>query len=176
MFKNLSIRGKLLSNSAPQIVIILVLAVMVGLGQNSVLMESRQVYYEQLKVLTDKLITADRDFYQAQMAIDRLQISGDEEAKQSNIDDYKENKQQVLDGLSEIKAIMDEDEYLLSTFRAAGQTSGCDTILNETVNGITAWDLAYNPNDGSGDYEGQTALFSEARSGINELEDIAFFK
>lgn len=172
MFKNLSIRGKLFLTSIPQMIMIIILAILVGVGQNNTLKESRHVYYEQIKQLSDKLMTVDRNFHKTQMAIDRLQLPGTEAYKTGNLNDYTEYHQQVLDGLNEINELMSADEYLYKTFRIPDQTDGCDVILDRTLGDINSWDSIYDPVNGTGDYYAQASIFGDARTGIKSLEEI----
>ena len=172
MLKNMSIRGKLLFNSIPQMAMIIILAIMLGVGQNNTLKESRHVYYEQIKQLSDKLMTVDRNFHKTQMAIDRLQLPGTEAYKTGNMEDYEEYHQQVLDGLEEINKMMSSDQYLYKSFRIKDQADGCDVILDRTLGDINSWDSIYDPVAGTGDYYAQASIFGDARTGIKNLEEI----
>ena len=175
MFKNLSIKAKLLSNTIPQMSIILFLAIFLMVSELSTLKEAKAVYYDQLKALSEMMVTADRDFYQAQMALDKVHIGvseGDDTSVQDSIDDYLENAQQVKDGLEDIEALMKKDSYLLNKYRANGQSESVQVIIDRIEADIMNWEAAYNPSTGAGEYEDSYPAFSIARSGINDLEDV----
>ena len=172
--KNFSIKLKLMSNTVPLALMILFLIFMMGKGELSTLRKAREVYYENLKGMSDKLLSLDRDFYQAQMGMDKaVQYSekGNDMFVREGIEDYKENSQQVADGFEEIARILDEDPYLRDEFRAEGQEKSCAEILNSSLNTFRTWKGGYNPETGEGNYGVQVPRFNSAREGINQLED-----
>ena len=171
MLKKMNIRRKLLLDLIPLAVMIVILIALMWTGELNVLKKSRSVYYEQLKETSDKLITADRDFYQAMLAQEkyymahkRADTAGENEAKE----DYEENAQQVADGLSDIQAILAKDEYLYHTFRGAASAESCEQLIVSSLEKFDAWKVEadrYNT-------EMAEELFSDARSGLNSLEDV----
>ena len=72
MFKKMSIRTKLMLDLLPLAAVIIALLAILWAGEIYVFKESRAVYYEKIKTLSDLLITADRDFYQAMLAEEEM--------------------------------------------------------------------------------------------------------
>ena len=172
---NLSIRAKLLVSVIPQMILIIFLAIFVAVSEMNVLNEAREVYYDELKEMSEKLVTIDRDFYQAQMALDKIYISdtkNDPMMVEEALGDYTENTQQVLDGIDAVAKIMADDTYLLREYKIEGQTESCEAILEKVKKDVAAWQQAYDPTADTGEYEAAYPAFSVARGGINDLEDV----
>ncbi len=175
MFKNVKIRLKFLILIIPPMLGFLGMTIYAGVTEAATLREAKAVYYDDLKHMIELLITVDRDFYQAQIASDHshiLRLKGDQENMQSAFDDFKENRQQVYDGLSSVQAEFAEDAYLNSEFRIDGQTAPVSQIVEETVKDIKSWEGVYDPINNFGSYDGQFPAFLEARNGINQLEEV----
>ncbi|MCR5281853.1 MAG: hypothetical protein K6E18_00640 [Lachnospiraceae bacterium] len=172
--KKMSIKTKLMSNTVPLALMILLLIVFMGAGEMNTLKEARQIYYEKLKVMSDQLLTLDRDFYQAQMGMDKVvqyREKGNDQFVQEGLSDYKENSKQVEEGFLAIRQILDEDPYLRDEFKAEGQERSCGEILDSSQNTFNTWKSGYNPETGEGNYGAQVPRFNSAREGINQLED-----
>ncbi|MBR4759247.1 MAG: methyl-accepting chemotaxis protein [Lachnospiraceae bacterium] len=171
MLKKLGIRAKMLIVVLPLAIMICILATFMWVGELTVLNMAKSTYYDELKMLTDKLITADRDFYQAMLAQEEIYINnkrGDTATVAENQASYQENSQQVLDGLDEIEAIMQTDEYLYREFRMEGNENNCEQIIANTRANFAKWKEA-------GDRENMDEaadLFADARAGLNDMEDL----
>ena len=107
---------------------------MLWAGEIGVLTQSRQVYYEQLKTLSDMLITADRDFYQAMMAVEEMNMAnkrGDSSTANEKKADYEENSQQVFDGMGNVRTLMEGDSYLYNGYRIEGVEFSCQELIDQ---------------------------------------------
>ena len=171
MLKKMGIRQKLLLVILPLAFMILLLIAFMWLGELNVLKQAKGVYYEQLKALTDKLITADRDFYQAELALEEMNIAkkrGDSTGEASYEADYEENAKQVQDGIAEIDQLIAADAYLYHEFRGEGGSESAKELIEKTEDGFAKWKEAAD----RGDTDNADPLFAAARDGINGLEDM----
>ena len=177
MFKKQSIFVKLAVLVLPLAIASIFLMVYSGIGELNTLNEAKAVYYDELENLMFKIVTADRDFYQAQYASDQAYWhaqEGKNDQAGDDVADYEENRQQVIDGLKEIEALLKADPYLYNDYRAASaeQTEAISSIVARAYTEIDNWTATYNPSSGSGDREAQYPAFKTARGEINSLTDI----
>lgn len=82
---NLSVRVKLLILTVPLSIALIIACVVMGVEMNSVEEEVTGIYYDTLFTVSDNLINADRDFYQARVA----DYKGDKQ-------DFDDNMQQTI--------------------------------------------------------------------------------
>ncbi|MCR4692231.1 MAG: hypothetical protein K5739_12875 [Lachnospiraceae bacterium] len=171
MLKKLNIRQKLLLNSIPLAVMILVLIALMWMGEMSVLKQSRSVYYEELKEITDKLITADRDFYQAMLAQENIHMAkkrADAKAEDEGREMYAENAQRVEEGIADIQKLLASDAYLYQTFRGADIDQSCEELITTTIENFAKWKVEADRDN----IDAAEMLFPDARSGLNDLEEV----
>ncbi len=171
MFKKMSIRTKLMLDLLPLAAVILALLAMLWAGEIYVFKESRAVYYEKIKTLSDLLITADRDFYQAMLAEEEMIAAnkhGDSLTAGQKTEEYEENAAQVLDGLGQIRAIMEQDPYLFIDYRIDGIEFSCQELLDQTHNGYDVWKETCDAKN----TDMMETYFHQAREPLNLLQDI----
>ena len=177
MLKKQSILVKLAVLILPLAVASIFLLVYAGLGELNTLSEAKAVYYDELENLMFKIVTADRDFYQSQYASDQAYWhaqEGKDDKVGDDVADYEENKQQVIDGMKDIEALLKADPYLYNDYRAASaeQTESIASIVTRAFGEIDTWSATYDPSSGSGDRDAQYPAFKTARGEINSLTDI----
>ena len=171
MFKKMSIRTKLMLDLLPLAAVILALLALLWAGEIYVFKESRAVYYEKIKTLSDLLITADRDFYQAMLAEEEMIAAnkhGDSLTANQKIEEYEENAAQVLDGLGQIRAIMEQDPYLFTDYRIDGIEFSCQELLDQTHSGYDVWKETCDAKN----TDMMETYFHQAREPLNLLQDI----
>ena len=171
MFKKMSIRTKLMLDLLPLAAMILALLALLWTGEIYVFKESRAVYYEKIKTLSDLLITADRDFYQAMLAEEEMIAAnkhGDSLTANQKIEEYEENAAQVLDGLGQIRAIMEQDPYLFTDYRIDGIEFSCQELLDQTHSGYDVWKETCDAKN----TDMMETYFHQAREPLNLLQDI----
>ena len=170
--KKLNIQMKLLSISVPQAIVILILLFLMGQGELTTLNKAKEIYYDQLKAMNDKLNILDRDYYQAQVALDQLANVQDPDMLAEAKDDYETNTKQVEDGYAAIEEMLAADTYLRDEYRYDGQEDSCAGFLSASKEAYNVWKEGYNPITGAGNYDGAYVRFLAARDGINSLEDV----
>jgi len=175
MIKNLSVRAKLLLATIPLMVLTIALTVASALLQKEVYKESKDVYFNELAQIDKTLVTIDRDFYQAEVGLDKAYImikTGTvNEYFQNNLDDYTTNIQQVLDGAAAAKTLFAQDDTLYNTYMATGQTESNSKLLSDFVDAVNEWSKTYDPRVDKGDYEQAYQNFLNAREYLNQMED-----
>ena len=170
--RNMKVGVKLLIMTVPLMVLLIVVTIASGLRQMSVLRESKKVYYEELAEIEATLITADRDMYQAQLALEKAEVTKyTGEVNPELIDDYKENLQQSYDAVGTAKDAFSQDDYLFTEYKADGIDKTNKELLESFDADVHAWAAVYNPETGEGDYNSQFAAFKTARESLNSMED-----
>ncbi|MBQ9360633.1 MAG: hypothetical protein IJT96_06325 [Lachnospiraceae bacterium] len=175
MLKKQSILVKLGIMTIPLAIFAIVLGIYSGISEMSTLAEAKEVYYDDLKGMTDLVLSADRDFYQAQLGSDRAHLmeeKGLTDAVQQELDQYDENLQQVYDRLDSLDAEFKEDTYLYNDYRISGQTESVATLVVESRKLVDAYKSIYDPHTHAGAYDSQYEAFEKARNDISELQDI----
>lgn len=118
MFKNLSIRNKLLFIVLPAILELCLLLFLFYRTVTSTYEDSRKIFYNNLYMTHSALLNSDRDFYQASLSAERINsmIGGDETALSDLRDNYKENAQQTTDNANKILEYLADDPQLLDYY------------------------------------------------------------
>ncbi|MBP5608516.1 MAG: hypothetical protein J6X66_09665 [Lachnospiraceae bacterium] len=171
MFRKMGIRTKLLLDLLPLAAVILALLIMLWAGELYVFKESRSVYYEKLKTMSDLLITADRDFYQAMLAEEEMITAnkhGDSITANKKTEEYEENSAQVIDGIRQVRTIMEQDAYLFTGYRVEGIEFSCQELLDQTVAGYEIWKETCDAKN----TDMMETYFHQAREYIDLLENI----
>ena len=76
MIKNLSVKVKLLLATVPLMILCIALAVISGTMQKNVYKESKEAYFNELAQINKTLVTVDRDFYQAEVGLEKAYSMG----------------------------------------------------------------------------------------------------
>jgi len=176
MIKNISVKTKLLMATVPLILLVIIVTIIAGVRQMSVWKESKQVYFQELAEIEVILVTMDRDFYQAEVGLEKAYIqiktgTVDGDAFNAALADYDENLQQVLDGAVTLKGLFEQDEYLFNTFMGPEQSAPNSKLLTDFEAAADDWSKTYSPKLNRGDYDEAYAKFNAAREYLNEMED-----
>ena len=118
-------------------------------------------------------------------------IGGDEAALSDLRDSYKENAQQTTDNANKILEYLADDPQLLdyyTTHNLFVLVNGSETaedpngflqrdktirmLLDDFNTNFAAWQAAYNPETGEGDYELMVNSFDAARTCLDEMQDL----
>jgi len=172
MFKNVKLAGKLAIVAVPLILMIVAMSVISAYCQLSVLKKTKAAYGEFIGETEVALVTADRDLYQADVALEVLYgLYSSNKEDDGTSADYTENCGQVIDAVDTISALMAQDEYFYTEYRATGQTVSNKELLELFEEGMNTWMSSYNPVDNSGDYSTQHSTFSTTRNYLDQIED-----
>ena len=170
-----SIITQLILMMMPLVVVLIVATVYLGLENISVFNEAKEVYYDDIGQIENTLITADRDFYQAELALEKNyygHITGYDADARSEAEDFEENAQQVRDAVVNLHSMYGKDPYLYTEFRGVGLSDSNSAILDKFSADFEDWAKMYNPMTFAGDFKGQQEAFKNVRSYLNDLQDI----
>ena len=165
------------------LVLVAMIAVSVGYfgtQLQSATKEDEEIYFDHLYSISEKLINADRDFYQSMMgAIQYKNVSempADIPAEQIQMfldqyySEYEENKQQVIDRVNQSHEIASKEASLYTG--TVLNTENFDQLYNDFMNNYNAWEQSYDVKSGAGDYTIFIQNFETARDSISEMTDI----
>ena len=165
--------------------IILVAMIAVSVGYfgtqlQSATKEDEEIYFDHLYSISEKLINADRDYYQSMMAamqyktISELPADIPPEQVQELLDtyygDYEENKQQVIDRVNEAHQIAGNEATLYTG--TVLDTKNFDELYQEFMANFDTWNQSYEVKNGGGDYTLFIQDFETARGSLSEMTDI----
>ncbi|MBQ1881655.1 MAG: hypothetical protein II156_08510, partial [Lachnospiraceae bacterium] len=134
MLKKQSILIKLGIMTLPLAILAIALGIYAGVSELSTLKEAKEIYFDEVTGIVDKVLATDRDFYQAQLGSDRahmLQLRGLTLDAKDEVENYDSNLAQVYEGLDKVKEMAEQDPYLYNDFRAAEQTDSLANMLTQ---------------------------------------------
>ncbi len=137
--------------------------------------DDENLYMEKLYSISTELINADRDFYQAMqgtMARHDYADSAQPEEIEGYIEQYEENRQQVIDRVSDAVARAQTDPMLWTgtVLEAGGPTF--ETLSAEYEEAFRTWESSYDPKNNIGDWKNYLATFEDARGYLSDMTDI----
>ncbi len=181
MFKNISVRAKLLICSLPLAIALLVSVIFMGVELTGTERDLTKVYFDTLYTVNSNLVSADRDFYQSLVAAMQYYdfkngyTGAPPEFAATMLDtnyaDYEENKQQVYDKVAKGVNIAKADDSLYTkTKNDAGKS--IEDYYKEFEAGMAAWEASFDIKANTGDWELFHSTFSTARESINDMQEI----
>ena len=173
--KNLSVKLKLLILTVPLIACILVLMVFAASKVRQTEKELSDVYYETLYKTSELLINADRDLYQANVAVVEISLARDyipDDQFKALVADYEENVQQVYDRVNEADSIASKVPSLYNeSLEGSGDSFGA--LMTETKKAMDTWTGMVDLNSIGGEqFEAVNAQFSNVRNPLGDMGDI----
>ena len=165
--KNINVRIKLLIISVPLAISLLVAVIMMGVEMNSTEKELTNIYYETLYKASDAIINADRDFYQARVAMLAVNASSSDAEYKENKDSYEENMQQAHDGVVEAAGIAELNPELYNLI-PSGKTASISTLKDVF---LEHYEKAYTEGN-NGNSDNFIKEFDQARDAIYDMSEI----
>lgn len=191
--KNLPLRFKLLLCTIPAFISLIVCIIVFAVMINSTYKQSEQVYFDTLYSINNKLINADRDFYQAMQAstnqfhmkrdlnneqngfLPQGQKSGFDQTKnEKSRKDYEDNVKQVRDRVEAAEAIAKEIDSLY-TGTADSNGNNYKKVCQNFYSEFDSWYAGFDSQSPDGDdakFEKYSELFEIARDDLNNLQEI----
>lgn len=197
MFKNLKISGKLGIMIFPAIVTMISLIIIYSYSTFNAYKASKTVYYDLLYTTEYYLLNADRDFYQAELAQNKIYYSKDLIKKEDFETLLKDHNSNVGETTMHLKS----SQELLSTMPELFNEYTCNIVKKELEvkkieldknldrrisdndltfsqlfdsfnKSINEWNKAYIAEDGTGDYSLSQKKFKEARNTLKTMQDL----
>ena len=138
------------------------------------------VYFDHLYSISEKLLNADRDFYQAMLAgveyHDVAAMPSDVPPEQAAellagyLGDYQDNKDQVLERVNAAHDIAAAEPTLFTGTEIEGQNF--EAYYNTFMEGFKVWEDCYDVEANSGDYTLYIQNFESARESLSYMGDI----
>ena len=184
LFKNakLSLMRSMVLLLSPLVLIVLITIAYLGSQMYVVYNDATNVYYDTLYNINSDLINGDRDFYQAMMGAtqyyDLYNGYGDipenmlQDYLDEKLDEYKENKDQVLERVHAAVAIAKEDPDIYTQTTADGDSKNFETYDKEFEADFAEWEKSYDVEKGTGDWSTFNISFETARSALSGMTDI----
>ncbi len=178
--KNISIRIKLLLCTIPALVGLIAAIFVFSYMMNSTYSQAKDVYFETLYTVNNKLLNADRDFYQAmQAATSQHQMARpgekfDENKDSKNKKAYEDNVKQVRERVDGAKEIAEKiDSLYLETKDASGKNF--KQVYEDFNKSFEKWYSGFSsskPEADDGRFNDFSNVFEDAREYLNSLQEI----
>lgn len=173
--KNLSIRAKLLLLSIPALVVLVAISSVFiwKTEENNKL--AREMLYDELYVPGSELLNADRDFYQAFLAEEQLElaaISSNGSDTETLKSDFEENAEQTKSRVEDACQKLQQDKALYENYRHATANVTFQELKQQFDSGFESW---YSSNSLDGDTRQQKThleAFNTTREYINLMTEI----
>ena len=168
--KNLKLRAKILLIVIP-LCVALVWSIVTSVIQiGSVERQTTEIYYDILFKVTDNVISADRDMYQALVAHQNITFrEATPEELQGYANDIKENAQQAFDKVTEATEIAKTNDKLYNEAINGETFSQLDADFNKHFNALKS---ELTKTDGAPDETVIDTEFSAARDAIDKMGEI----
>ncbi len=144
--------------------------------------EDEDLYFNHLYSISEKLINADRDLYQALVgSIEYYDMKDGIEGiepellatiLESNLNDYYENVEQTYDRFNEAVAIASEESTLYTGTTLDGETMTFKDYANQFSKNLKSWQALYDVKSSTGDYSEFVSFFSTVRGDLSNMTDI----
>lgn len=142
--------------------------------------DDEELYFDHLYSISEKLINADRDYYQSMIAalqyhdVSMAPMDIPPEMLKDLLDqyyaDYEDNKQQVLDRVNQSNDIAKKENSLYK--KTVIDTKTFEELYNEFIANYNTWDTCYEVATNTGDYTLFIQNFDTARASLSEMTDI----
>lgn len=136
---------------------------------------AKEIYYNQLYEINNKLLSADRDFYQAVLAEAELyhqRSSLRVKEVESLVEEYDTNAQQTQDNVNAVEDIVKKDGYLYNSFQYGDAKSTMSDLIQEFRDSYEIWEGLYNPATDEGNYKAKDGKFTNTREHLNTMQDL----
>ena len=175
--KNIKMRAKLFILTIPMMVALIASVVIAGVKIYKTEKDVTGVYYDALYTINNKLINADRDFYQAMMEAAKYREFTEgytdftAEIAEATLKSYEDNRQQVFDRVTVAVDVASKYDSLYLETKAEDGTNfkqAADDFWKE----FDKWENAYNIKGTSGNWVEFNQYFEVAREYIDTMQEI----
>ncbi len=135
--------------------------------------EYQRMYFDTLYESSEKLINADRDFYQAILGATQMYDNADtltEDEKAALFSAFKKDEAQAIDRVNEAAAIAKTNKTLWNETRSDGTTF--EQSYSAYVTDYDKWKRSFDVEKMTGDFTAYNKNFETARDHINVMTEI----
>lgn len=157
------------------LLLISILAVIMFVTQStSIFDSSKTTFHDELLVSTASVVNADRDFYQAAYAEEKLASSAamTQEERSVLLADFDENVQQTFDRVTAAIDNVKGDTALYSTYKHSKENVSLKDLYESFSANFEQWKSSYDNHTQKGDMAAHLNYFEEARSSINLMGEL----
>lgn len=164
----------------PVVICLIVSVFIMGSEMNKTYSSAQNLYYDTLYQINNKLVNADRDFYQsmnaAQQYLSITQSNGElppevmDTLLAAKVQDYDDNLVQVLERVDGANEIAKNVPYLYTGVLVDGKNY--QTYSEEFAANYNAWLACFNFKTGEGDQTAFNEQFETTRDSISAMTDI----
>lgn len=175
IIKNLKVANILWLIIFPAIFALILLLVLFIFRSNQIMEDSKTALYDEVYVSTDKILNADRDYYQAAIAQKELYLDKSKltnEDKNKLIADYEENVGQVQERIASALDNVKSNETLYRKFQHSTAKLTLEQLNTAFQEDFQTWLNAYDVENGTGDMELSQSSFDKAREHINLMAEL----
>ena len=166
--KNMKIAFKIAVITIPLEIIIILSLLFMSMNMDWVGEQSKKIYYDTLYEVNNHLLTADRDFYQAQLSFTKyIEVAGSEH---SMVDEYNAYSAATLEevNVAAEKAAADSSLYNGTLV----EDTDFETAYNLFLEALEKWKRSFEIELRIGDVKMQEESFANARAAIARLQAI----
>ena len=134
--------------------------------------ESKTTYYDTLYQNTKLLLSADKDFNKAQLAIETLAVYGksaETDRRYDLISDYNSSCKLVERQMKAAMKNLELNEELYKVYKVSEESKTLVYLKLDFDKSYTSWQAAYDAQTGFGDFNEQNIIFDETRALLNEM-------
>ncbi len=135
---------------------------------------SEKIYYDTLYTISNELLNADRDLYQAMLAATQHQAYREyapKEVMDAYAGEFSENYQQVVDRVALATTQAKEFDNLYNQIKD-GNGNSFSQMNTQFLSSLAAWSKIYDFSTGEGDIEQYTIEFEATRDQLSSMCDI----
>lgn len=158
----------------PFIVSILALSAISTIATSSARENERLIesLYSELYQSTQLILNADRDFYQAQAALNDIVMAASQQEKDKAAADFSENTQQVRDRVGEAKTIISGAGDGIKEYRHKDSGLSLDQLFEQFDKDFDTWNRLAGQYAANKDRTVIDSAFASARDALNQMEEI----
>ena len=164
----------LLIISIPLIITLIASIIFSSLEMKKIEANDEEVYFDMLYTISNGLINADRDLYQAMLAGTQAiayAAYAPEEVIQGYISSHDSNAQQAIDGVAEAAALAQKNDHLYNQMKSPDGKS-FSALYSEYQSNFKTWQGLYNLKTMEGDVEQFANQFEVTRESLSDMSDI----
>ena len=171
----LSMRMTLILLTAPLVIALVISIIFFSSKLKNMEEQDEKLYMETLYEVDTTLLGADRDLYQAMLAAvsyynDKEYL--DDDTAGSLLSDFQENRDQVMERITEALTIARTDADLWSGTTVEGSSKNFEQLEKDFEEDFNLWLSYYDPVTDQGDYTQFSNEFYTAREALSGMQDI----
>lgn len=167
-----SVRTKLLLMVLPLAIVSAIVMVVYSIMLYSTFTNAENVFFNELYTINNELLSADRDFYQAYVGEQGIQISvmtGAEADIAGYMDDLISNSEQVTERITNVTGMV-KGFPDLAKYSKDGETM--DSLIGKFNTLYEGWQTSVNHENGEGDLVAHRQYFSDARDCLDKMQEL----